>query len=225
MRLLQGSFNEYRMSETVEGVLKSFNDPRLETWFQATTESQNSGNPVWQGMLNGVVDGTAYTYKGGDAFLSKFARDFYFIPNYLEGIMMLYSEVELIYAEAAQRGWISGDAQSTTKPDYCKLRTLANRNALDYFSRNEVAYDGNIQTILTQKMAGTFLHRFSGFLRVQENRLPQRNQTRPRCLFVGLSWQISLPANEQALNNGNRMEAINRQGPDEISTKLWWEKR
>ncbi|MEZ5055952.1 MAG: SusD/RagB family nutrient-binding outer membrane lipoprotein [Saprospiraceae bacterium] len=221
-----GSFNEYRMSETVEGVLKSFNDPRLETWFQATTESQNSGNPVWQGMLNGVVDGTAYTYKGGDAFLSKFAKDFYFIPNYLEGIMMLYSEVELIYAEAAQRGWISGDAQShyetgiTANFEYWQTEMPS-----DYFSRNGVAYDGNIQTILTQKWLALFYTDFQGFCEFKRTGFPSVIKPGPDAFLSVYPSRFLYPQSEQALNNGNRMEAINRQGPDEISTKLWWEKR
>lgn len=219
-----GSFNEYRMSETVEGVLKSFDDPRLETWFQPTTDSEGSGNPVWQGMLNGVVDGTAYTYKGGDAFLSKFAKDFYFLPNYLQGMMMMYSEVEFIYAEAAQRGWISGDAAT-----HYQNAIIANFEYWetempdDYLDRTGVSYDGQLSTIITQKWLALMYIDFQGFCEYKRTGFPDVIEPGPDAFLEVYPSRFLYPQSEQALNNSNRMEAINRQGPDEISTKLWWE--
>ena len=58
-------WNEFRMSATMESVLKGYNDPRMPHFFRPTRESSdpafadyNGGPPFWKGMRNGyeVVD-------------------------------------------------------------------------------------------------------------------------------------------------------------------------
>jgi len=58
-------WNEFRMSATMESVLKGYQDPRMEHFYRPTRESSdatfadyNGGPPFWKGMRNGyeVVD-------------------------------------------------------------------------------------------------------------------------------------------------------------------------
>ena len=222
-----GSFNEYRMSETIETVLKNFNDPRLQTWFNPTANSADKGNPDWAGMLNGVVDGAAYTYKGGDAFLSKFADQFYFAPNAVEGMLMKYDEVQFIMAEAAQRGWISGDAKTYYENgikgsfDYWEVEMPAG-----YLTQTGVAYNEELETILTQKWISLLYTDFQGFLEFKRTGFPTVIKPGPDTFYSTYPSRFEYPTEERNLNAENYQEAIQRQNIDVsrfIITPVWWE--
>jgi hypothetical protein len=220
-----GSYNEYRIAETLVGLLESFDDPRLEFFADPTANSVNEGNPRIEGMQNGIVDGPAYEYKGGDAFLSKFNIDyFYFQSNANEGRLMQYAEVEFILAEAAQRGWISSDAQTHYENGvnanfaYWGLDVPA-----DYFSRTGVAYDGELETILNQKYLALFYTDYQGFIEYKRTGFPSTIQPGPDAFYNTYPSRFEYPSKEGALNEANRQAAIGRQGPDEITTKVWWE--
>ena len=219
-----GSFNEYRMSETAQTVLQNLDDPRIYNWFAPTTNSVAAGTPVWDGMRNGIVDGPAYIYKGGDAFLSKFADKFHFQPNAIQSVLMQYAEVAFIWAEAAQRGWISADAQAHYEAgivasfDYWDTDLPA-----DYLSREGVAYGGNLQQIGTQKWLALFNTDFQGFCEYKRTGFPTEIRPGPDAFLDVYPSRFLYPSSEQALNADNRQAAIDRQGPDAISTRVWWE--
>lgn len=220
-----GSYNEYRIAETMVGLLESFNDPRLEFLADPTANSVIEGDPVIEGMQNGIVDGPAYEYKGGDAFLSKFNIDyFYFQSNTNEGRLMQYAEVEFIFAEAAQRGWISSDAKTHYENgiqanfDYWGLDLPA-----DYLSRSGVAYDDQLETIINQKYLALFYTDYQGFIEFKRTGFPSTIQPGPDAFYNVYPSRFEYPSKEGALNDVNRQAAIGRQGPDEITTTLWWE--
>ncbi len=223
-RYRSGSFNEYRMSETVEAVLRGFNDPRMMTWFAPTANSVANGDPEWDGMKNGLVDGTAYVYKGGDAFLSKWADMFFFEANAIEGMLLLYPEVEFIFAEAAMRDWIDGDAEAHYEAgiaasfDYWNTDMPAN-----YLQRDGVAYDGSLETIMNQKYLALIYQDFQGFIEYKRTGYPTTIQPGPDAFLPDYPSRFLYPQEEQSLNAANREAAISRQGPDLISTPVWWE--
>lgn len=218
-----GSFNEFRMSETIEGVLKRYDDPRIETWFSPTSNSVAEGNPEWVGMANGLVDGKAYTYKGGDAFLSKFADFFFFDANTLEGMVMLYNEVCFILAEAGQRGWISDGQQWYEKGIQANFDYWGVEMPDDYLSRQGVAWTGDLEQIITQKWLGSLYVDVQGFLDFKRTGMPTDIKPGEDAFLPVYPSRFVYPGEEQTLNGANRDEAIARQGPDDISTKVWWE--
>ncbi|MGD2033625.1 MAG: SusD/RagB family nutrient-binding outer membrane lipoprotein [Bacteroidales bacterium] len=223
-----GSYNEYRMSETVEGVLKDFDDPRLQAWFDPTPNSADSENPVWSGMKNGLVDGVAYTYKGGDAFLSKFNMDFfYFSPNNMEGIIMTYAEVEFILAEAGQRGWLSDAADHYEAGVQASFDYWGVEMPAGYLSRNGVAYDGNLETIITQKWLALFYNDYQSFNDFKRTGYPDVIKPGPNAQLPVYPSRYSYPSDEQALNGDNLSEALQRQwqGSDRYENRVWWEGR
>ena len=222
-----GSFNEYRMSETVEAVLKAYDDPRLLAWFNPTTNSVEAGDPQWSGMRNGVVDGVAYVYKGGDAFLSKFADQFYFSPNAIEGIIIKYDEVQFMLAEAAQRGWISGDAQTFYENgvqasfDYWDVEMPD-----DYLTREGVSYDGTLETIINQKWLSLLYTDYQGFIEYKRTDFPTVIQPGPDAFFDTYPSRFEYPTEERTLNKENYDAAVARQGINTnqaILAPVWWE--
>lgn len=221
-----GSYNEYRISETVEGVLRSFNDPRLDFWADPTANSVAAGNPEISGMKNGIVDGPAYIYKGGDAFLSKFNSDyFFFCSNCNEARLMLYPEVALIYAEAAQRGWIAADAAQWYNEGVTAAITYWGIDMpTGYLTAPESAYNNTLERIIQQKYLALFYTDFQGFIEYRRTGFPSSIQPGPDAFYSTYPSRFEYPSKEEALNADNRQAAISRQGPDEITTKVWWEK-
>lgn len=220
-----GSYNEYRISEHFVTMLEGLNDPRLEFFADPTANSVEAGTPEIVGMLNGVVDGPAYTYQGGDAFLSKFNIDyFYFQSNTNQARLMLYSEVQFILAEAAQRGWISADAQSfyeegvTANFEYWGVDL-----PVDYLTSAGVAFDNSLETIITQKYINLFYTDYQGFIEYKRTGFPATIEPGPDAFYDVYPSRFEYPSNEESLNNANYTEAANRIGGDQITTKVWWE--
>jgi hypothetical protein len=227
-----GSFNEYRMSETIEKVLKAYNDPRLSNWFAPTSNSVTAGTPEWAGMANGLVDGTAYIYKGGDAFLSKFADKFYFEPNTIEALLMTYAEVEFILAEAAQRYASIDNAQDHYENGIAaSFEYWGESLPSDYLTRTSndaewtvpVAYEGNLETIITQKWLALLYTDYQGFCEFKRTGYPSVIKPGPDAFLPVYPSRFVYPDEEQSLNAASRNAAISRQGEDAISTKVWWE--
>lgn len=221
-----GSYNEYRISENFVGILKDLDDPRLEFFADPTANSVENGTPDIQGMQNGIVDGPAYEYKGGDAFLSKFNIDyFYFQPNSNQARLMLYSEVLLILSEAAQQGWITGDAQTLYNEgvqadfDYWGVTMPP-----DYLTRAKVAYDGSLEKIGMQKYITLFYTDYQGFIEFKRTGFPSSIQPGPDAFYTTYPSRFEYPSEAQVLNAENYKAAVSRMnGGDEITTKVWWE--
>ncbi|NLP57085.1 SusD/RagB family nutrient-binding outer membrane lipoprotein [Lutibacter sp. B1] len=221
-----GSYNEYRISENFVGILKSFNDPRLEFLADPTANSVENGTPEIQGMQNGIVDGPAYEYKGGDAFLSKFNIDYFYLqPNANDARLMLSSEVDFIFAEAAQRGWINADAKTFyEKGIQSNFEYWDVEMPTDYLSRTGVIYNGALETIINQKYISLFYTDYQGFIEFKRTGFPSTIKPGPDAFYSTYPSRFEYPSEEQSLNADNYNEAVNRMnGGDEITTKVWWE--
>ncbi|GMQ24610.1 SusD/RagB family nutrient-binding outer membrane lipoprotein [Algoriphagus sp. oki45] len=119
-----GSFDEYRLSEKMENVLKDLNDPRIFAYAQPTT---NSGAGIvgdledYQGVPNGLGDEEALQYspsgdpaQGGSNFISRVgllwscsACTSLANPIGAQAMLMSYAELQFILAEAREKGFIT----------------------------------------------------------------------------------------------------------------------
>ena len=228
-----GSYNEFRMSETVQGELERFKDPRMKLWFSPTQNSidsnkQNPNVPLrWDGMKNGMVDGNAYVYKGGAANLSAVNTELFFnYPNKIKADVMTYSEVSFIIAEAAMRGWVGADAKTNYDNGIKASFEYWNVPIPDnYLSQAGVAYDNNLETIITQKWLALFNNGAQGFIEFKRTGFPTQIKPGPDAFYDTYPCRFQYPDEEQSLNGASRSEALSRQGPDENTTPLWYQKK
>lgn len=234
-----GSYDEYRMSTTIEKVLEAYDDPRQMTWFDPTPNSVEAGMPEYSGMQNGMVDGDAYAYNGGPANMSKFnTENFYFSANNIEAMLLMASEPNFIIAEAAIRyPEVAAVADAKT---YYENGIRANFDywgvtmPTDYLIRtsinNEytvpVAFDNQIETVLTQKWIALFYNDYQGFLEYKRTGFPSLIAPGPDAQSSIYPSRFLYPEEEQALNASNYTIATTSQsGDDSYSywTKVWWE--
>ncbi len=254
-----GSFDEYRLSTTMERVLKDYNDPRLFVYAQPTTDSGAGlvGEPEdYAGVPNGLADEDAYGYsptgdpnKGGSNFISNVGMLFsclqcspFASPTGFQTMLMSYSEVQFILAEARERGYITtGDAETyylngiRASFDYYEARLrVANLTPIAdvtqpgpaYYQQAEVAYSGSQQEKLvkigTQKWLSLFFQGMEGWYDWRRTGIPAISPG-PAAFFDTVPRRFMYPTGVQALNRDNYQEAVGRQGADVITTRVWWD--
>jgi Susd and RagB outer membrane lipoprotein len=103
-------WNEFRMSATMESILKGFNDPRLAAYWGPTVNSVTAGTPIWRGMRNGLsVPQQSDPSRAYDNISTMATR--WSDPNN-QGVtpwdIMLPSEAFFLRAEGALKGWNMG---------------------------------------------------------------------------------------------------------------------
>jgi hypothetical protein len=151
-----------------------------------------------------------------------------------------YSQTQLLLAEAALRGWAPGDpatlfangikAQMEQMAEYGPNAAISTNDIQAYIqahpldmSRPEKA----LEQINTQYWVSSFLNgaelfanfRRSGYPALSPNPYPGREITED---FIR---RLNYPDTELVVNQANVNEAISRQGPNKLDTRVWWDKK
>ncbi|WP_062052655.1 SusD/RagB family nutrient-binding outer membrane lipoprotein [Aquimarina longa] len=221
-----GSFDEHRLSQTSETILKKFNDKRLFKWFQPTDNPDDDPN-LYTGLTNGLSEDNASNFKGGAKNVSRVNKAyFYDSPNSVKAAMIQSAEVHFILAEAAQRGWIAADAKTLyeTGIQHSFEHWEVDQDISAYTTQPGVAYDDTLETIITQKWLASFLVGFEAWYDFRRTGLPtiivpgpdnvNSNQVPVRFLY---------PDSEQTLNSDNYKQTVSEIGGNTINIKGWWE--
>ncbi|MEX0314891.1 MAG: SusD/RagB family nutrient-binding outer membrane lipoprotein [Allomuricauda sp.] len=221
-----GSFDEHRMSETSEAILKQYNDERLNAWFQPT-DNPDDDPTLFVGLTNGLSEDNASTFNGGASNVSRVNQAFFYdSPNAVKATIIQTAEVHFIFAEAAQRGLIAGDAETFYNEgvrlsfEYWNV----NQDVPAYLAQAGVAYDGELETIITQKWLASFLVGLEGWYDFRRTGFPSVIVPGPDNVNDDrVPVRFLYPDSEQTLNEDNYNAAVSRIGGDDINTKGWWE--
>ncbi|UII81639.1 SusD/RagB family nutrient-binding outer membrane lipoprotein [Flagellimonas sp. CMM7] len=221
-----GSFDEHRMSETSEAILKRYNDERLNAWFQPT-DNPDDDPTLFVGLTNGLSEDNASTFNGGASNVSRVNQAFFYdSSNSVKATIIQTAEVHFIFAEAAQRGLITGDAETFYNEgvhlsfEYWNV----NQDIPTYLAQAGVAYDGELETIITQKWLASFLVGLEGWYDFRRTGFPSVIVPGPDNVNDDrVPVRFLYPDSEQTLNEDNYDAAVSRIGGDDINTKGWWE--
>ncbi|MBK7870340.1 MAG: SusD/RagB family nutrient-binding outer membrane lipoprotein [Saprospiraceae bacterium] len=228
-----GSFNEFRASKTAVDMLKTLNDDRMFIFFRPTPATEGSASPVYEGIPNGLADAEALQYNGGPQNHSRIG-ELYFEQSIsakglqiAKGIIMTNAELQFLLAEAAEKGLITADAATYYNNGIKASFEFYGLTANDtYLNQPTVAYTGTQQEKLvkigTQKWIAFFYTGLEAWFDWRRTGIPalqpsvdNQNEDRIPVRFI-------YPIIEQGLNGDNRAEAVNRQGADDINTKMWY---
>ncbi len=210
------------VSATMIDMLAGLNDPRLMLYAEPA-----SVDGEYRGHGNGRDDlppgqSLAFFSRIGDFWRADGAAT----PSAL----MTYSEVLFLQAEAAARGWISGDPA-----DYYMDAIEANMNMYDaygvgptdaeitaYLAQPAIAYTG-MDDIHLQKWIALWMNgqeAYSNWRRVDSPTLVAG----PDLIISRIPIRFSYPDSEQSLNSANMNAAISRQGGGlDLVTPVWWD--
>jgi hypothetical protein len=246
-----GSFDEYRLSKLMETTLKDLDDNRLHVYAQPTTNSEAGlvgEESDYEGVPNGLADESALTFNGGSNFVSKVGLLYSCLvcddnasPNARQGMVMTYAELQFILAEAAERGFIAGDAETfylngiEASYDYFRERAAlispqiseAAAPAEGYFTQDGVEYTGSTEEKLakigTQKWLALFFNGTEAWASWRRTGYPTGIQPGPDALIDQVPVRFLYPEEVQTLNGDNYRAALSAQGSDNITTAVWWD--
>ncbi len=221
-----GGFDEHRLSETSETILKQFNDQRLSKWFQPTDNPDDDPN-LFAGLTNGLSEDNASTFNGGASNVSRINQSFFYdSPNSVKAAIIQAAEVYFIIAEAAQRGWITEDAKTSYEKgvklsfEYWEV----NQDINAYLAQTGVAYDDKLETIITQKWLASFLVGFEAWYDFRRTGLPSVIVPGPDNVNGDrVPVRFLYPDSEQTLNSESYEQAVSQMGGNDINIKGWWE--
>jgi len=251
---------DYHLSTTFETNLKDLNDPRIAFFAMPTPASYGSNNPVYAGVPNciGTIEST---YNGGSNNQSQespILMPYLGYPNYAsktaaQGLLLTYSEVQFILAEAKERGLISaGDDAATYYMNGINAQFAYDESRLDvlnqgipssdhnftkssnivpdpsYFTQPGVAYTGTtdekLYKIRIQKWFSLFYNGFEGWSEWRRTGVPKETMIGPSSAISAWPRRTRYPLSEQTVNTANYNAALQVQGPDDLLTKVWWNK-
>lgn len=214
-----GSFDEKRMSASIEKVLKDNNDPRMEVLFRPVDNPESN---EYKGIPNGLSEDAASNFNGGAKNQSRLGKRFREDPATVEMMIMPYAELMFILAEAAEKGYINGDANEFyTKGITANMEYLGITNVDSYLAETGVALgDDNLDKIATQKWISFFLVGNEAWYDFRRTGLPALKPG-PDAALDQLPVRLLYPSTEQTLNKSNYDAAVASQGADAINTKMW----
>lgn len=217
---------EIVMGKPLVDTLLKYNDPRLPVIARPTLSSSNEGKAEYIGVPCGMSKEDAIAYNGGRENQSLVNQRYNHDATTEKGIYMSYAELQFILAEAAQKGWIQGDAKSFYENgirgsfEYYGVAEQADA----YLQEPDVLFNASkgLTQIGVQKWISFYFNSgYEVFFDVRRTKIPYLYPGDGNLNGGKIPVRWKYPDSEQNFNNNNYMEAINRQGADNTNTPIW----
>ncbi|ERM81005.1 hypothetical protein P872_12010 [Rhodonellum psychrophilum GCM71 = DSM 17998] len=203
--------SDWNMSRTLIDKLVALKDDRIKVYAQPIDDGSYAGLP------NGLTDAAA-----GDFNVSRIGTKF--LSPTAPSILMTYSELLFIQAEAALDGDIMGDPVLLLE---AAIKASFEQHGLafpsDYMSRIGTV---DKETIMTQKWLALFGQGVEAWTEYRRTGFPIMPPAHPNAVFSNdgiLPTRIEYPTAEYSLNRDNLEEGLRKLGGDDnMRSPLWW---
>ncbi|WP_432411824.1 SusD/RagB family nutrient-binding outer membrane lipoprotein [Rasiella sp. SM2506] len=216
-----GDFNNFVLSETMEGILKDLNDTRINKFFRPT---ESSGGTEFKGLINGI-DASSTSIELAELSLAgtAFRED----TSSIDANFLTAWETAFNLAEAAERGLISADAE--------RLYEIGVALAFDYWQTEvpvdyltgPAAYTATgttpIQQIVTQKWIANIINSYEGWVEWRRTGFPEFLPVAASLNNGLIPVRMPYPAEEEALNAENYQQAANATNGNDVNVPVWWD--
>ena len=213
------SRDDYGMSKTFVDSLLSLSDPRLPIF-----ADPNSAAGVYAGLPNGLNDG-----EGADlSTISRIGKYWRRTPN-APLALQTYAEVLFAEAEAAQRGWITGDAAGLyTDAIRASMEQygIADADIDAYLAQPRVQYSAatGLTQIAYQKWIALYMQGMEAWTEWRRTQIPHLVPG-PRATLSAIPERLPYADNEDVLNKANLQAAVSAQGLGQYTSldkPLWF---
>ncbi len=233
---------DHAVSHTMVQALGDNNDPRLPIYadpivseattidgapadFVAKYKVYTVGGKKYAGQPWGYANGTATKLKNDEvSFIGS-----YFKEATAPAILMFYSEVLFLKAEAAARGWISEDAESLYKDAIKASMEYYNIDSskINNYINNEpfAQYDATnyIKSIAQQKWLAMFTQGLNTWAEWRRTGFPVLEKAPDASEGRNIPRRRAYAQTEFDLNETNVKAAVTAMGGDTTDTKVWWD--
>ena len=211
--MIQDGRTDWNISKTLADRLNELGDSRITVYAQPNKAGK------YEGHANGLPDAVATAYLGTSSLLGT-----YFTAPTAPAVVMTFSELNLILAEAAADGDITGSAQTylekgiTASFDQYGLTVPAG-----YLAKVGTATK---TTIMEQKWISLFGQAIEAWTEYRRTGLPVLPAKDSRSVFSNdgvLPTRLKYPTSEYSLNKVSLDKGISLLGgADDMKSKLWW---
>jgi hypothetical protein len=217
--------DDYGMSKTFVDSLTSWNDPRLPIFAQINPEGTG-----YRGLPNGLNDGSTI----GDTlnqlkYISRIGAFWRETPN-APMDLLTYSEVLFLQAEAAERGWIAGNAAQLYQDaitESMRQYGVIPADITTYLADSRVTYvpgATGLQQIAYQKWASMFMQGMESWTEWRRTQVPTL-VAGCNAVMRHLPERLPYDDNEAVLNKQNLDAAVAAQSfsaGNDITAPLWY---
>jgi hypothetical protein len=211
--------DDHRVSKTITDRLSALNDPRLAIYADRATETQ-----LYTGVPNGLLTGDA-----ANLGLTRTSKPgaYFRLPS-APAVIMTYAEVLFDRAEAAARGFTTENAAELYRQAVeasLMQYGISTANIATYLSSPAVQYDAANykKSIGDQKWIALFGQGLEAFAEWRRLDYPQLSPAVAGALNGQMPKRFIYPGTEQSLNPEGYQAAVANQGPDLLTTKLWFD--
>lgn len=219
--------DDHGVSATMIDTLASLNDPRIELYAELAQDG------VYRGLNNGNI-----TPPLSIALYSRIGNLWREFGAATPTALMTYSEVLLLGAEAAERGWIpdnpatlyaAGITANLSQWDAFRGHDNLPAAPTDaeitaYLAEPAVVYNAATgrEQIQLQQWIGLYMGGPEAWANWRRTDIPAL-VAGPDLLLSRIPVRFTYPSLEQSLNQTSRDAAVARQGSDELVTRVWWD--
>lgn len=207
---------EHKSAKAMIDILQENSDPRLTAYAQEAVNGGYLGKPA--GFSDLPLAGFGYDDVSdlGEAYLKPEA------PAYF----VSYSELLFLLAEATHEGYISGGEAKAQKYYEDGINNSFTENGVSsdsYLNSSFAGYDSAKATeqINTQKWIALFGQGFESWTEWRRTKYPVL-QPATEGYISEIPSRFKYQSEEVSLNKVNYTAAVSAQGPDELTTKVWW---
>ncbi|NNE76099.1 MAG: SusD/RagB family nutrient-binding outer membrane lipoprotein [Pricia sp.] len=241
--------NNFYMVDTFVDYLSDTDDPRLGSLAiryvgaasgPEQTQENGSTDPSVQigmplGYDNGTIAGVAESL-GLASFYDFTQIDRFRVAKQTAPMFIVtYSQTQLLLAEAALRGWVSGTAADYYSAgvrahmelmgEYDPASEIPTADIDAYLAANPFDAANAMEQINTQYWVSCFLNGPEAFANFRRTGYPDLtpNPYPAQDISGDFINRLTYPTSEIATNNENLSAAVARMGPDNLDTKVWWD--
>ena len=213
--IVYGTRDEFKVSDVLIAMLDG--DPRLGIYAQKNADDEYRGKPA--GIDN--VPNDDWNYENVSP-----VGEFFLQPE-LPAHFLAYSEFAFLKAEAAQKGFISGDANAFYQDGILTCMANVGADISNYTTPILSTIDADaFKQIGNQKWLALYTQGIEAWTEFRRTGYPELTLAiEPFDASVtSIPSRFTYPASEQSLNGTNYAAAVASQGADKLITKLWWNK-
>ncbi|MCJ8211368.1 SusD/RagB family nutrient-binding outer membrane lipoprotein [Mucilaginibacter sp. RS28] len=213
--------DDYRISKTIVDKLFALNDPRLPIYAAKTKDATPQ---TYVGIPNGLLVGDASAL----GFTKTSKPGSYFTAPHAPAVIISYAEVLFDRSEAAARGLTGenpADLYNQAVRASLQQYGIADNDINTYLANAAVKYDpaNYRKSIGEQKWIALFGQGLEAFAEWRRLDYPQLQPAVAGVLNGQIPLRFIYPGTEQSLNGANYTTAVKRQGPDVLTTRLWFD--
>ena len=229
------SVNQNKISKTLMDFMKDRNDPRVSVLCSTTTGDTDPALQFGQD-INDFTQTSANSKPNVNIFGGQLADGSRIIIYDAPFFYQTYAEVEFMLAEAAERWGLAGgdvkahyDAGVTAAMQYLSLYghgvNITQTQIDNYLAANPFNPAQALKMINEQYWVATFGNANETFANWRRSGYPVLVPANLADIYTGgeIPRRLNYPGSEKLNNPENVQEAIDRQGGDLLTTRMWWD--